>query len=169
MSGTDRKLRAIYEAIDVHNFKAAIKLCSKKNLATNAVAQALKAHALASLGKRNQALQIAETVYSSAQVAQEKKTQAAQDVATVLTTLGLVFKNTAKEEQSFRCYEQASALCPDNWEYLLNFFFSHLNGGDPALEQMKVQAMRLAKNPAFNTQHNFLAWAGKFSPMKSTE
>ena len=160
MSGTDRKLRAIYEAIDVHNFKAAIKLCDKKNLATNAVAQSLKAHALASLGKRQQALEIAKKIYSSAQVAQEKKSQTPEDIAIVLSTLGLVFKNTAKEQDSYQCYKQASALCPRNWEYLVNFFYSHLHGGEPALEQMKMQAMKLAKNTQFNSMHNFLAWAG---------
>lgn len=40
-----RKVRPIYDAIEAHNFKAAVKLCSRKDLANNPL---VKARVLAS-------------------------------------------------------------------------------------------------------------------------
>lgn len=77
----DRKLQPIYNAIDARNYKAAIKLCSKKDLEKWDIVKTLKAHALERMGKLEEALDLCREV----------KARNPTDDA-ILSTLVLTFK-----------------------------------------------------------------------------
>ena len=76
-----RKLQPIYNAVDARNYKAAIKLCSKKDLEKWDIVKTLKAHALERTGKIDEALDLCRDV----------KARNPTDAA-VLNTLVLTFK-----------------------------------------------------------------------------
>lgn len=79
-----RKLQPIYNALDARNYKAALKLCAKKDLEKWDVVKTLKAHALERLGRVEEALDVCREV---------KAHKPTDDV--VLSTLVMTFKVNA--------------------------------------------------------------------------
>ncbi|CAM9800110.1 unnamed protein product, partial [Chrysoparadoxa australica] len=57
-----RKLQPIYNALDAHQWKRALKLCEKKDVERWPITKALKANALIKLGGGAQAMELCREV-----------------------------------------------------------------------------------------------------------
>ena len=137
-----RKLAAIYDAIDAQQFKTAVKLANKKDVAKSMLVLGLKAHALQRMGRTDEALQACREVQSSDRV---------DDGA--LGTVATVYKSLGMADEATACYEQASAVEPDNEEMAVTLFFCYLRRAKDASKQ-KTFAMGMYKkfkNPGYLT------------------
>ncbi|CEG37427.1 Mitochondrial inheritance and actin cytoskeleton organization protein [Plasmopara halstedii] len=110
-----RYVRPIYQAIDDHQYKNAIKLCSHKRVAHLDIVQVLKAHSLERTGRVEEALNICRYL----QLKQPTD-------ETLLNTMNLVFKLAGCEHEMLPTFEHACAVSnPPNEELFLSLFVSY--------------------------------------------
>ncbi|KAF9919778.1 N-alpha-acetyltransferase 25, NatB auxiliary subunit [Linnemannia zychae] len=111
----EKKLRPIYDAMEVGNYKEGIQLCNKalKRQPNLHIVKALKALALERSGKLNEALALCEEIQWA------KPT----DEAT-LRTLSMVLRSAGKYEPMIKLYEHASNANPKNENLATQWFMS---------------------------------------------
>ncbi|KAG0202620.1 N-alpha-acetyltransferase 25, NatB auxiliary subunit [Mortierella sp. GBA30] len=141
----EKKLRPIYDAMEVGNYREGIQLCNKalKKQPDLHIAKALKALAFERCGKMNEALLLCEEIQWA------KPT----DEAT-LRTLSMVLRSAGKYEPMIKLYENASKVHPKNENLATQWFMSLARVLDYKGQQMA--ALQLHKNFK-RTNHMF--WA----------
>ncbi|KAG0299446.1 N-alpha-acetyltransferase 25, NatB auxiliary subunit [Dissophora globulifera] len=141
----DKKLRPIYDAMEVGNYREGIQLCNKalKSQPDLHIAKALKALAFERGGKTNEALALCEEIQWS------KPTD-----EPTLRTLSLVLRSAGKYEPMIKLYENAYKAHPKN-ENLANHWFMSLARSLDFKGQQQV-ALQLHKNFKKNS---YLFWA----------
>mmetsp|Transcript_48190 Transcript_48190/g.95509 ORF Transcript_48190/g.95509 Transcript_48190/m.95509 type:complete len:1029 (+) Transcript_48190:70-3156(+) len=127
-----RKVNPIYEQLDNQNWKGAVKLCQKKDIADWDIVLALKAHALERLGSTDEALDLCRLVK------ERKPTEGG-----VLSALSMTFKLMDMGDEATESYENALALEPANVEMTQEVFFSHCRSFNFSKQQQF--AMKLFK------------------------
>ncbi|KAG0357764.1 N-alpha-acetyltransferase 25, NatB auxiliary subunit [Podila minutissima] len=145
MSDLEKKLRPIYDALEVGNYREGILLCTKalKRQPDFHAVKALKALALERSGKMNDALALCEEIQWA------KPT----DEAT-LRTLSMVLKSAGKYEPMIKLYENASKAHPKNENLATQWFMSLARTLDFKGQQMA--ALQLHKN---FKRTNYMFWA----------
>ncbi|KAF9322121.1 N-alpha-acetyltransferase 25, NatB auxiliary subunit [Podila horticola] len=145
MSDLEKKLRPIYDALEVGNYREGILLCTKtlKRQPDFHAVKALKALALERSGKMNEALALCEEIQWA------KPT----DEAT-LRTLSMVLKSAGKYEPMIKLYENASKAHPKNENLGTQWFMSLARTLDFKGQQMA--ALQLHKN---FKRTNYMFWA----------
>ncbi|KAF9305110.1 N-alpha-acetyltransferase 25, NatB auxiliary subunit [Mortierella antarctica] len=145
MSDLEKKLRPIYDALEVGNYREGILLCTKalKRQPDFHAVKALKALALERSGKMNEALALCEEIQWA------KPT----DEAT-LRTLSMVLKSAGKYEPMIKLYENASKAHPKNENLATQWFMSLARTLDFKGQQMA--ALQLHKN---FKRTNYMFWA----------
>ncbi|KAG0036056.1 N-alpha-acetyltransferase 25, NatB auxiliary subunit [Podila clonocystis] len=145
MSDLEKKLRPIYDALEVGNYREGILLCTKalKRQSDFHAVKALKALALERSGKMNEALALCEEIQWA------KPT----DEAT-LRTLSMVLKSAGKYEPMIKLYENASKAHPKNENLATQWFMSLARTLDFKGQQMA--ALQLHKN---FKRTNYMFWA----------
>ncbi|KAG0091882.1 N-alpha-acetyltransferase 25, NatB auxiliary subunit [Podila epicladia] len=145
MSDLEKKLRPIYDALEVGNYREGILLCTKalKRQPDLHAVKALKALALERSGKMNEALALCEEIQWA------KPT----DEAT-LRTLSMVLKSAGKYEPMIKLYENASKAHPKNENLATQWFMSLARTLDFKGQQMA--ALQLHKN---FKRTNYMFWA----------
>jgi N-terminal acetyltransferase B complex non-catalytic subunit len=136
-------LRPIYDAVDAHNYKGAIKLCNDKKIANVDIVKVLKAHALERTYHKQEALELCKEVQLN------NPTD-----STVLNTLLLVYKHAGAVEEATACYEAAIKVQPEDEGHLKGLFFCHVRQYNFAKQQQV--AMKLYKQ--FN-EPRYTYWA----------
>ncbi|KAF9390051.1 N-alpha-acetyltransferase 25, NatB auxiliary subunit [Podila verticillata] len=145
MADLEKKLRPIYDALEVGNYREGILLCTKalKRQPDFHAAKALKALALERSGKMNEALALCEEIQWA------KPTD-----ETTLRTLSMVLKSAGKYEPMIKLYENASKAYPKNENLATQWFMSLARTLDFKGQQMA--ALQLHKN---FKRTNYMFWA----------
>ncbi|KAG0265354.1 N-alpha-acetyltransferase 25, NatB auxiliary subunit [Mortierella polycephala] len=141
----DRKLRPIYDAMEVGNYREGIQLCNKalKKQPDLLIVKALKALAFERCERTNEALQLCEEIQWA------KPT----DEAT-LRTLSMVLRSAKKYEPMIKLYEHASKVNPKNENLATQWFMALARTLDFKGQQMV--ALQLHKN---FKKANYMFWA----------
>ncbi|KAG0255713.1 N-alpha-acetyltransferase 25, NatB auxiliary subunit [Actinomortierella ambigua] len=141
----ERRLKPIYDALEVGNYREALALCNKalKKQPDLHVAKALKAAALERTGRMQEALD----------VCQELQWIKPTDEAT-LRTLSMVLRSCGKNEPLVKLYENASKVHPTNENFAVQWFMAHARLLDLKGQQMAA----LALNKNFK-KSNYMFWA----------
>ncbi|KAF9182060.1 N-alpha-acetyltransferase 25, NatB auxiliary subunit, partial [Haplosporangium sp. Z 11] len=141
----DRKLRPIYDAMEVGNYREGIQLCNKalKKQPDLLIVKALKALAFERCERTNEALQLCEEIQWA------KPT----DEAT-LRTLSMVLRSARKYEPMIKLYEHASKVNPKNENLATQWFMALARTLDFKGQQMV--ALQLHKN---FKKTNYMFWA----------
>lgn len=130
-----RKIHPIYQAIDVQNYKGAIKLCQRKEIMKWDISKALMAYCLVMCHKVEEGLAVAREV---------KDNRPTDDG--VLSALALTFRHGKAEAECCECYENAYAAMPDNLGLANELFSSYVKCG----EFKKMQQVRHLSLPFRN-------------------
>ncbi|KAF9188792.1 N-alpha-acetyltransferase 25, NatB auxiliary subunit [Haplosporangium sp. Z 767] len=141
----DRKLRPIYDAMEVGNYREGIQLCNKalKKQPDLLIVKALKALAFERCERTSEALQLCEEIQWA------KPT----DEAT-LRTLSMVLRSARKYEPMIKLYEHASKVNPKNENLATQWFMALARTLDFKGQQMV--ALQLHKN---FKKTNYMFWA----------
>ncbi|ORY96032.1 N-acetyltransferase B complex non catalytic subunit-domain-containing protein [Lobosporangium transversale] len=131
----ERKLKPIYDALEVGNYRESIQLCNKalKKQPDLHIVKALKALSFERSGKTNEALQLCEEIQWA------KPT----DEAT-LRTLSMVLRAVGRYAPMIKLYENASKVNPKNENLATQWFMSLARTLDFKGQQMV--ALQLHKN-----------------------
>mmetsp|Transcript_38226 Transcript_38226/g.61899 ORF Transcript_38226/g.61899 Transcript_38226/m.61899 type:complete len:1008 (+) Transcript_38226:147-3170(+) len=141
----ERKLRPIWEALDVRNNKQALKLCNaliQKHPAV-IIAKVFKALSLVRMGRREEALECMSEV---------KALKPTDDQ--VLSTMAMAYKELGEPHIAVTCYEDAWAVDPNNIEIGMQLFFNYAKQCDSV--KMQQIAMKLYKQ---STKAEHLFWS----------
>ncbi|KAH7045463.1 N-acetyltransferase B complex non catalytic subunit-domain-containing protein [Linnemannia elongata] len=141
----EKKLRPIYDAMEVGNYKEGVQLCNKalKRQPDLHIVKALKALAFERSGKMNEALALCEEIQWA------KPT----DEAT-LRTLSMVLRSAGKYEPMIKLYENASKVNPKNENLATQWFMSLARTLD--FKGQQQVALQLHKN---FKRDNYMFWA----------
>ncbi|KAF9576942.1 N-alpha-acetyltransferase 25, NatB auxiliary subunit [Mortierella alpina] len=141
----DKKLRPIYDAMEVGNYKEGILLCNKalKKQPDLHIVKALKALAFERCGRMNDALLLCKEI----QFARPTDEQ-------TLRTLSMVYRSANKYEEMIKLYEHASKMNPKNENLATQWFMSLARVLDYKGQQMV--ALQLHKN---FKKSNHMFWA----------
>ncbi|GJJ73045.1 N-terminal acetyltransferase B complex non-catalytic subunit [Entomortierella parvispora] len=141
----DKKLKPIYDVMEVGNYREGIQLCNKalKKQPDLHIAKALKALALERSGKMNEALLLCE----------ELQWAKPTDEST-LRTLSMVYRSAGKYEPMIKLYANASKANPMNENLATQWFMSLARMLDFKGQQMV--ALQLNKN---FKKTNYMFWA----------
>jgi N-terminal acetyltransferase B complex non-catalytic subunit len=139
----NRKLGPIYDAIDSRNYKAAIKLCDKKDVSKIDIIKALKAHALERIGHSDEALELCREVQANCPTDEP-----------TLHTMSLVYRNSGEYEEIHRCYDAAVRKDPLNESLSIGLF------GCLVSQQIfsKAQQLAMKMSKLFN-KPEYMIWA----------
>ncbi|TDH66607.1 uncharacterized protein CCR75_005190 [Bremia lactucae] len=139
-----RYVRPIYEAIDTHQYRNAIKLCAHKRVTHLDIVQLLKAHSLERTGRVEEALEICRRIQL------KKPTDEA-----LLNTMNLVFKLSGCEHEMLPTFEYACVVSnPPNEELFQSLFMSYARCG--AFLKQQQTALKMFK--AFGNIR-YMCWA----------
>ncbi|RIA93418.1 N-acetyltransferase B complex non catalytic subunit-domain-containing protein [Glomus cerebriforme] len=118
---SERKVRPIYEAIEIANYKSALSQCNKllKKQPEALILKALKALILERTGKAEEALQLC------AQVKEKKPIDEA-----VLQAITMVYRSLGKNDEIVQIYEIAARLNPNNEELGNHWFMAIVRNND---------------------------------------
>ena len=100
-----RRLRPIYDAIDSRNFKLAVKLSSKKDVADVPVVRVLRAYSLQHSGRREEAIALVDSAVKEEAILRDPN---------VLSTAELVYRIAGKFDKATKAYENAVQYAPKN-------------------------------------------------------
>ncbi|KAG0043629.1 N-alpha-acetyltransferase 25, NatB auxiliary subunit [Gryganskiella cystojenkinii] len=144
-SDLDRKLKPIYDAMEVGNYREGIQLCNKalKKQPDLHIAKALKALAMERTGKMNEGLLLCD----------ELQWAKPTDEAT-LRTMSMVYRSAGKYEPMIKLYANASKANPMNENLGTQWFMSLARVLDFKGQQMA--ALQLNKN---FKKSNYMFWA----------
>jgi N-terminal acetyltransferase B complex non-catalytic subunit len=156
MDGTrQRKLQPIYNALDGRNYKAAIKLCSKKDIERWDIVKVLKAHALERLGKADEALDLCREV---------KSRNPTDD--SVLSTLVLTYKVRRIDGAAFKLFTTQLRKKPLR---STRMYLSQLTGQiDEAIECYET-ALKLQADNDENARELFALYCRRHAYMKAQQ
>ncbi|CAM9524404.1 unnamed protein product, partial [Phaeothamnion confervicola] len=119
-----RKLQSVYNALESHNFRQAIKLCEKKDLEKWPVTKALKACALARMGRTDEAMDLCREV----------KTTTPTDEPTI-NALTYAYRILGCVEETAALMEAACKALPNDRVLLNQLFLCHVRVRDYAKAQ----------------------------------
>ncbi|KAG0240907.1 N-alpha-acetyltransferase 25, NatB auxiliary subunit [Actinomortierella wolfii] len=141
----ERRLKPIYDALEVGNYREALALCTKalKKQPDLHVAKALKAAALERMGRMEEALALCD----------ELQLIKPTDDAT-LRTLSMVLRTCGKYEPLVKLYENASKVHPTNENFAVQWFMAQARLLD--LKGQQMVALLLNKN---FKKSQYLFWA----------
>lgn len=139
----NRLVDSIYQCIDERKYKNAVKLCDSKKIAKSGLAQALKAHCLERLGRREEALSICRSIQQTRPTDER-----------VLNILQLVFRMCGSINEMTESFVHATAKCPRNEDMHLSLFSCYLRQFDHLKQQ--TTAMRMYKS---FSKPKYMYWA----------
>ncbi|KAF9098341.1 N-alpha-acetyltransferase 25, NatB auxiliary subunit [Mortierella sp. AD031] len=141
----EKKLRPIYDAMEVGNYKEGVQLCNKalKRQPDLHIVKALKALAFERSGKMNEALALCEEIQWA------KPTD-----EPTLRTLSMVLRSAGKYEPMIKLYENASKVNPQNENLATQWFMSLARTLD--FKGQQQVALQLHKN---FKRTNYMFWA----------
>lgn len=141
----ERRLRPLWDAIDLRQYKAALKLATSllSKHPDSVYLLVLKALVLERMGKTEEAFTLCE---------QAKRFGPTDDLT--LSTLQIVYQRLDHPEQGTLCYELACSKMPNNLELMLGLFNCYVRDFS-FLKQQQV-AMKMHK---FFGEERFLLWA----------
>lgn len=144
----DRRFKPIYDAIDDGNYKAAVRMTAKRELASHALAKALRAYALQRSGYWGEAEALADEV-----AAGRPSDEATLSALTSTYRLrpepkhgpGAV-RPAARPSKVTRLYVAAAAAKPDDAELAVEVFQCHVRDGDwSAAKSVAAKLYKLAQ------------------------
>jgi tetratricopeptide (TPR) repeat protein len=138
-----RKVMPIYNALDSQNNKQAVKLCSKKDVASFPLVKALKAVACSRLEQLAEAQELCNSVIATCPVDD-----------TLLSTLRLTLKSIGDFDGILAMYEQALAKHPGNYVLAKEVLSACIGAGD----FVKLQMLCLKFARQFS-EMGFALWA----------
>ena len=138
-----RKLQAVYNAIDENNYKSAVKLCQRKDVASWDVTKALLCFCYVRLGKRDEASILAR------QVIERKPIH-----PSILVPLRHALKSLRLEEDLVRMYEFALQADGTNLDHAHELFGCYCRMGNVKKMQALAQSLYRAADNA-----QYLFWA----------
>jgi len=138
-----RKINPIYNAIDAHNYKGAIKLCQKKDIASWDISKSLMAYCLAKIGKSADSLSLAREVKENKSV----------DEA-VLSALALTFKLLKADDDVTECYENAYNQLPEHDGFAAEVFKCYARSGN--FKKMQQLSQKFYKSKG---QSRYIFWS----------
>jgi tetratricopeptide (TPR) repeat protein len=141
--GDERKLKAVYDAIDSGNFKNAVKLCLKKDIADWEVTKALLAYSYVKSKQEDQALLLAR------QVVLRRPSH-----PSILVPLRYTFKALRLEQDLIQMYEGALQSDPTNIDHAQELFGCYVRQGQAKEMQMLAQGLFRATGSA-----QYVFWA----------
>ncbi|KAF9983748.1 N-alpha-acetyltransferase 25, NatB auxiliary subunit [Mortierella antarctica] len=141
----DKKLRPIYDAMEVGNYKEGILLCNKalKKQPDLHIVKALKALAFERCGRMNDALLLCKEIQFARPTDEP-----------TLRTLSMVYRSASKYDEMIKLYEHASKVNPKNENLATQWFMSLARVLDYKGQQMV--ALQLHKN---FKKSNHMFWA----------
>ncbi|PKC15902.1 TPR-like protein [Rhizophagus irregularis] len=118
---SERKIRPIYEAIEISNYKSALSQCNKllKKQPEALILKALKGLILERTGKSEEALQLCSQV-------KEKK----PSDEPILQALTMVYRSLGKLDEVIQIYENAVRQSPNNEELANHWFMALVRNHD---------------------------------------
>eukprot|EP01104_Vermistella_antarctica_P010035 TRINITY_DN2646_c0_g1_i1.p1 TRINITY_DN2646_c0_g1~~TRINITY_DN2646_c0_g1_i1.p1 ORF type:complete len:1165 (+),score=304.85 TRINITY_DN2646_c0_g1_i1:128-3496(+) len=118
MSAQDRRMRAIYEALDSYNHKLALKLTTNylKKSPDSAICKVMKALVFDRLGRSHESFALLQEVQAMVPTNHES----------ILSPMYLNYRHLGRLDQSTVCYENALKKEPNNETLALGTFFSHV-------------------------------------------
>jgi len=143
MDRFSRKLDAIYAALESNNYRSAIKLCSRKDIADWLHTKALKAIALEKVGHREEAVELCREIKSSVPVDEN-----------LLSTTSITFHAVGLHSEATQMYQAAAERMPTHPDLQIELFYCFLREYDFMKQQQ--QASKLFKMLG---QNKFLFWS----------
>ena len=129
-----RKLSPIYDALDARNFKLAIKLSSKKDIADIPAVIVLRAYSLQVSGRRDEARELVDRVALDEAVLRDTGT---------LSTVELIYRLSGRFSKTIAVYEKAVSLAPKDESLATALLHAYVRDG--RFDKLQLLGMKMRK------------------------